>query len=190
MKDNILKKEFGKKDVQRLRNVLGGKSSERSTDGIGYTKVKEFYEEGDVWTEHGREWTIKDGLRQNITKMGKAKELAMPMFCPTCKKIMKGKNDKSFWSSYRRCFNCQVDFEHELKMGGLWEEWQNQIRKDGIDSFINNYKDWAQEMLDTSNQGFVSEAGDVENWKGGINTELAQKSINDTIEYLTSLKEQ
>ena len=45
-------------------------------------------------------------------------------------------------------------------------------------------------MLDTSNQGFVSEAGDVENWKGGINTELAQKSINDTIEYLTSLKEQ
>jgi|TARA_R110002073_G_scaffold99465_2_gene227198 hypothetical protein len=190
MKDNILKKEFGKKDVQRLRNVLGGKSSERSTDGIGYTKAKEFYEEGDVWTEHGREWTIKDGLRQNITKMGKAKELAMPMFCPTCKKIMKGKNDKSFWSSYRRCFNCQVDFEHELKMGGLWEEWQNQIRKDGIDSFINNYKDWAQEMLDTSNQGFVSEAGDVENWKGGINTELAQKSINDTIEYLTSLKEQ
>ena len=38
MKDNILKKEFGKKDVQRLRNVLGGKAGERSTDGVGYTK--------------------------------------------------------------------------------------------------------------------------------------------------------
>ena len=75
-------------------------------------------------------------------------------------------------------------------MNGLWKEYKEQIRVDGIDNFINSYKDWAQEMLDTSNQGFVSEAGDVENWKGGINTELAQKSINDTIEYLTSLKEQ
>ena len=29
MKDNILKKEFAKKDVQRLRNVLKGKAGER-----------------------------------------------------------------------------------------------------------------------------------------------------------------
>ena len=43
-------------------------------------------------------------------------------------------------------------------------------------------------MLTNSNQGFVTEAGDVENWKGGINKELAQKSIDETVEYLESLK--
>ena len=37
-KDNILNKEFAKKDVERLRNVLSGKAGERSTDGVGYTK--------------------------------------------------------------------------------------------------------------------------------------------------------
>ena len=30
MKDNILKKEFNKKDVERLRNLVKGKGSKRS----------------------------------------------------------------------------------------------------------------------------------------------------------------
>jgi len=59
-----------------------------------------------------------------------------------------------------------------------------------VDDYIQNYKIWAEDMLTSSNQGFVTEAGDVENWKGGINKELAQKSINETIEYLESLKQQ
>lgn len=190
MKDNILKKEFGKKDVQRLRNVLGGKAGERSTEGIGYTKTNTFREEGDIWTESGRQWTIKDGLKQNITKLDKAKTSGMPMFCPTCKKVMNKRTDNDFWATYRRCFNCQIDFEHELKVTGLWDEWQKSIVNEGIDSFSKNYKQWAEDMLNSTNDGFVTEAGDVENWKGGINKDLAQKSINETIAYLETLKEQ
>ena len=38
MKDNILKKEFQKKDVERLRSLVKGKGSERTGQGIGYTK--------------------------------------------------------------------------------------------------------------------------------------------------------
>ena len=78
--DNVLKKEFSKKDVQRLRNVFTGKTNERTTDGVGYTKKQEFYKEGDIWTENGREWTIKDGIKQNITKLDKAKEEVMTLF--------------------------------------------------------------------------------------------------------------
>ncbi len=188
MKDNVLKKEFAKKDVQRLRNVMTGKAGERTVDGIGYTKTQEVRQEGDVWTEMGREWTIKDGIKQNITKLNKAKELTMPMFCPTCKKILKSKNDKLFWSTYRHCFNCQIDFEQELKLNGLWEEYQTRLHNEGVDKFIESYKSWLEEMLTSSNQGFVSEAGDVENWKGGINEDLATQSISETIKYLESLK--
>ena len=54
--DNVLKKEFKKHDVQRLRNVLTGKAGERTTEGVGYTKATEFYKEGDVWTELDRDW--------------------------------------------------------------------------------------------------------------------------------------
>ena len=69
MNDNVLKKEFSKKDVQRARNLVMGNTNARSTDGIGYTKKHEHHVEGDVWEENGRTWTIKNGLKQNVTKM-------------------------------------------------------------------------------------------------------------------------
>ena len=61
MKDNILKKEFNKKDVERLRNLVKGKGTERTGAGVGYTKQEEFHQEGDIWEENGRKWTIRDG---------------------------------------------------------------------------------------------------------------------------------
>ena len=71
--DSVLKKEFKHRDVQRLRNLVQGKYGEKSTVGTGYQKAKEFYNEGDVWEEDGRTWTIKNGLKQNLTKLDKAK---------------------------------------------------------------------------------------------------------------------
>ena len=37
MSDNVLKRDFQKKDVERLRNLVKGKSGERTSQGIGYT---------------------------------------------------------------------------------------------------------------------------------------------------------
>ncbi len=79
--DNVLKKEFQKKDVERLRNLMQGKSSERTTEGIGYSKKEIFYKEGDIWEEKGRKWTIKNGIKQNITKYDDIKKLIkVPLF--------------------------------------------------------------------------------------------------------------
>ena len=39
MSDNVLKKEFQKKDVQRLRNLVKGKYGEKTGQSIGYKKV-------------------------------------------------------------------------------------------------------------------------------------------------------
>ena len=38
MKDNVLKKQFVEKDVQRLRNIMTGKYGEKTTVGTGYSK--------------------------------------------------------------------------------------------------------------------------------------------------------
>ena len=64
MKDNILKKEFQKKDVERLRNLVKGKSNQKLGQGVGYTKKEEFHNEGDIWMENNRRWTIKDGIKE------------------------------------------------------------------------------------------------------------------------------
>ena len=186
--DNVLKKQFKEKDVQRIRNIMTKKTGERTQAGIGFTKTEQFHKEGDVWVEDGREWTIKDGLKQNVTKLDKAKKAAMPMFCPKCKGIMNHKHDKVMWSNHKQCYNCVIDFEHQLKVKGLWEEYQNRIVNTDIDRFIEDYKLFIQSKLDESNMGFVTEAGDVERWVGGINKDKVLSSLDETIKYLESFK--
>ena len=127
-KNSVLKKEFKHRDVERLRNLVQGKYGDKTTMGTGYSKAKEFHDEGDVWEEDGRTWTIKNGLKQNITKLDKAKkEVTLPLFCPCCSNLMKNKHDKLFYIQYKRCFNCQVDFETDIRKLGLWEEYEKNI---------------------------------------------------------------
>ncbi len=41
----MLKKQFKERDVQRLRNLVTKKYGDKTTQGIGYTKVQEFHNE-------------------------------------------------------------------------------------------------------------------------------------------------
>ena len=144
----------------------------------------------------GREWTIKDGLKQNITKLDKAKSLAMPMFCPSCNNIMNHAHDKIFWATKRYCRNCQIDFETNLKIEGqsqdisknAYTQYEISVINEGIEKTKQGYKAWVEEMLNTNNTSFVTEAGDVENWKGGVNKKLAQKSMDEAFEALDKMK--
>ena len=52
MSENVLKKDFKSADVQRLRNLMTGKQGERTNAGIGYSKKKDFHEEGSEDIEH------------------------------------------------------------------------------------------------------------------------------------------
>jgi len=103
MKDNVLKKQFAEKDIQRIRNLVKGKNGERITHGIGYTQESQDHVEGDVWDEDGRTWTIKDGFKQNITKLDKFKKASVPLFCPSCKKVMDKQLDPFYFKSYGSC---------------------------------------------------------------------------------------
>ena len=82
MTNNVLKKQFAEKDIQRIRNLVKGNSKERITHGVGYTKTTEDHIEGDTWEESGRTWTIKNGIKQNVTKLDGFKKVSVPMFCP------------------------------------------------------------------------------------------------------------
>ena len=70
-----LNKQFTERDVNRMRNLIQGKQGEKVGQSIGYSKHEKIYKEGDIWEEDDRKWTIKDGIKQNITKLDKAKKL-------------------------------------------------------------------------------------------------------------------
>ena len=188
-KESVLKKNFQEKDVQRLRNLVQGKYGEKTRSSVGFSQKEEFHYEGDIWEAEGRTWTIKEGIRQNITKFDKAKKYyVMPLLCPCCNKVMKNRNDKPFYNIHKMCFNCVIDMEIKLKKEGKWEEYENNIHNSEIDNKIQEYKLWIEEKLSETNTSFVSEDGDVENWTGKINTELVDKSVEETVKYLESLK--
>ena len=57
----MLKKEFKRKDVDRARNLLMGKSGASSETQVGYKKKRIEYKEGDVWKE-----MVKHGLLRMV----------------------------------------------------------------------------------------------------------------------------
>ena len=75
MSESKLKKEFAKKDVQRLRNLIQGKGGANTTISSGYSKHTKDREEGEVWEEDERTWTIKNGIKQTISKLQEARNL-------------------------------------------------------------------------------------------------------------------
>jgi len=187
--DTVLKKEFAKKDVERLRNLMKGKYGDKTQTSIGYTKKEEFHKEGDIWEHDDRTWTIKNGIKQNITKLDKAKKAhIVPLLCPKCSKVMKNKNDKPYYQIHKTCFRCVIVKEDEIKRNGGWDEYQKDIKNDEIDNKIKNFELWVKDQLLESNSGFVSEMGDVENWVGKLNPAKVNEHVKSVIEYLEGLK--
>jgi hypothetical protein len=188
MKDNVLKKEFNKKDVKRLRNLVKGKAGERTGTGIGYTKKVEFHKEGDIWEENNRKWTIRDGIKENITKLDKFKKAAVPLFCPKCNTIMNKQLDSNYYKAHGKCLDCTAKFETELKLDGTWEDHTKKTHNKEIDKLIEEYKSFMNEKLNESNDGFVTESGEVEKWIGGVNQARAEEALEEGIKYLENMK--
>jgi hypothetical protein len=188
MKENVLKKQFTEKDIQRVRNLVKGKSGEKITHGVGYTKESKDYDEGDVWQEDGRTWTIKDGIKQNITKLDKFKKVSVPLFCPACKQVMDKQLDPFYYKSYGECLDCRATTETQMKIKGEWQTYTDHTFNLEIDQTIKEYKAFFQEKLKENNQGTVTESGEVERWFGSIDQERAEESLDEVIKYLESLK--
>ena len=189
MSDSVLKKQFQKKDVERLRNLVAGKHGNRTTMGIGYNgEIQEEHKEGDIWTFQGRTWTIKDGIKENVTKLDKFKKVAVPLFCPNCKQVMDKQLDPFYFKAYGECVDCRSTTETQMKLNGTWEDYTNKMFNDEIDHQIQEHKSYFESVLSDGNEGYVSENGEVQKWVGGIDKERAQNALGEIVKHLNSLK--
>lgn len=176
MAENVLKKEFRKSDVARMRNIITGKTGDKTQTMAGWQKKVQDYKEGDVWEDNGKTWTIKNGIKQTITKLDPIKKLAiMPLCCPKCKNPMKLDNlNKKMYSIHGICFNCTIDMEHELRKSGKYEEYEKAQQIANKNSLLEEIEaaidGWYQEK-----DSYVTEDGDVQSWEGGNKDEIYKK---------------
>jgi hypothetical protein len=174
----MLKKEFKRKDVERVRNLVQGKTGNSSETQIGYNKKRTEYKEGDVWTENRKTWTIKDGIKQTISKLDTIKkEVFMPLCCPKCNKVMKAQLDKPNYKIHKKCLNCVVEFEHKLKIKGKYDDYIKELKAKNSLDMVDEMESYLLNAVNSSNEGYISEHGDVERWIGGINKEKLNKEI-------------
>lgn len=189
MSDNMLKKEFNAKDVQRMRNIITKDYSAKTSTQIGYTKEYVEHKEGDVWEENGKQWTIKNGIKQTVTKLDAVrKRVTMPLNCPQCKAPMKNRLDKIMYPIHSTCFDCVIKHENKLKTEGKFEEYQLNINKQGLAYHLKEMENVLLDLLmNSSEESFVTEGGDIETWKG--NDALRQAAIVDLKEYIQKIKD-
>jgi len=165
----MLKKEFKRKDVNRARNLIMGKTGASTGTQIGYSTKSVDHKEGDVWTEGRKTWTIKNGIKQTVSKLDIIKkEVFMPLSCPCCNKIMKKRLDKPNYKIHKKCHDCVIEFEHKLKNKGKYKEYIKNLKKKNSLDIVDEMESYLLDAINTSNSEFVSEDGVVERWVGGI----------------------
>jgi len=188
MSENNLKKEFSKRDVQRMRNIITGNTSAATGTQVGYTKQSQDYQEGDVWEENGRQWTIKNGLKQTVTKFDKLKKLVtFPLICPECSNPMQNNEyTRKMYNIHNKCFDCVIEMEAKIKFDGKWDEYEKGMLNKNKNAMVEDFEQSIEEFYKMQTESYVTEAGDVESWSGG---KINEEEIKNVKEYIKKLRE-
>ena len=140
------------KESERQNKVLGDLLAGREPEKrvmVGYNSGKEPEKQGDKI----------DRLSEIL------KEVRMPWFCPSCKKTMKKKLDNKFWRTKGHCFDCQVDFENQLRIKGEFENYARSLELENRKAYVRDLKQSLEEFKGTEGkQEFFNSVGvkDVE----------------------------
>lgn len=115
-------------DVRRKVNEILTKQDARIV--VGWRPgLEQKREEGDVWeATDGTQWTVKNGIKQKVTKLDAAKT---PWWCPKCEKAMNHKIDDKFWRIRGHCFECNLKEETKIRAQGpdAWKAYEKKLMK-------------------------------------------------------------
>ena len=184
-----MKKSISEEKVQRMRNIVKGDYTKSVKTQVGYKKVEE-RSEGDIWEDGNKIWTIKNGIKQTISKMQKVRDfIKMPLCCPECGGIMKGQFDKHHWNINRKCLSCVTLEEQQMRNNGTYEEKRKELFKKSkyaqLDDLTEEFNSWLED-----NSTFVTELGEIEDWSGGLNkAEMKAKFKKELLDYKKQLSD-
>jgi len=189
-------KEFNKKYMHPTRRKLvdmiqTGEYDKNTT--IGYDKVEETRKIGDTWEDEHHKYEKKDGY---ILKTGKNSEALQEIRkyieekskCKNsdCQTIKKTDKDKQFIQQNGYCMNCTIDNEHQIRVAGLWQEYQDYkvwsrmivLGKIKLDSYRQSLDEVREEYEMIGSDGKVTET-----WKLPKSVDEVKTEIQELIDF-------
>jgi hypothetical protein len=101
--------------------------------------------------------------------------------------MTKGHFDKYMFKIHQKCSDCVIDYETKLKVRGEYKEYEQNMIKQGVAYHIKEMENVLLELLmNQSGEQYVTEAGDIEEWKG---KSLDNQFVQDIQEYIQKLKD-
>lgn len=137
---------------------------------FGYSAPQKDYKEGDVWEDSdGKTWTIKDGIRQTVSKIDYS-QIRMPWWCPKCGRTLNHKLHEKFYRLRGACHDCVVKWEGKMRVDGVWEIYERRVMR-------NNEKDWLKD-LSTKHREYIDKFVDPQLYfSDGRSEKLADKEL-------------
>ena len=166
---------------------------------MGYSKESERQNQilGDLLSGKEPEKRIMVGYNgkpeptgDKISKMSEIMaDARMPLFCPSCGKVMKKRLDDKMWNLYGHCFDCQIKFEHKLRLEGKYEEWEkNKVRENKI-SFLKEQIQAIEEWKDMKAPEWYNNVGinfpQLEKEEWNVDTKKIKTMATEAIEKFT-----
>jgi len=179
-------------NIKAIRQMLDGTHKTQTKKTVGFSDVKSSEtrrEVGEVWTdENGVEWEQRAGFKIKKGKLDEIRELLakdrMPKDCPECKQPMTKRLDEKFWNLEKRCFDCQVSFEHNLRIEGKYEEYERDKILRNAEAWLAEAEKEAKDLAEVFRNPltFAGADGSIEKWSGGMTGEEVAEKIEKEFE--------
>lgn len=150
---------------QRIKSILRGEKPVIKFP-VSSGKKDISRKEGEIWKDvNDVEWIQKKGYKEKVTKLDGAR---IPLFCPKCNRVMKGKST-DFYLKTSMCLECVVERDTKMIVAGTFEDFKKKNSLEYEKSFLNSSKTEIENYLKdgVDKVEIVNEDGSIEKWRGG-----------------------
>lgn len=130
------KEEAKAKSSDQIHNVRQKikKWSDRKVFGGYYKKAEPIRKEGEEWTDdEGKTWTVKNGVKQTISRHQDAK---IPWWCPKCGRTLNHKIHEKFYILKGACHDCWIAYEGKMRVDGVYPAYERRMLRANERSWI------------------------------------------------------
>jgi hypothetical protein len=190
-----IKLKTGKSNLDIVKSYLNG---ERAFVQVGYDAnvAVQSRKEGEEWEDSdGSRWIKKNGYKHRVSKKS---QFVIEQRCTICNADMKwgDRLDQKIYPKTTRCYNCNIEYEGELKGRGLYKDYE---KFKMINNELSTAKDFKDKVVDsinflsnydskTKNPQFFNEDGSEETWIDDTDRrQVVLKDLNEDLNKVNQL---